>query len=325
MSRVLTSLSFVLGSLALSNGCAGAGEADEQSVLDVEEAHPRGGGSDDLRGQRALEERRFAPVDSPEGLQVGVVDLDAGDQLLCGLLADGSIRCMGGGASGVPEVVSGEWKMLSVHGTGVCAVSTDDVAKCWGHHAGFTPGRLAEGVSAVALGAVGVCVLDKAGIPRCSGRRDWPCTDAPSEALSGLSVGRNIACGIRSTDGMTRCWGSTDEVPTLLGSGGEVASVAVVGGTVCLQYRSGEIECHGDRNAPFLPLPEQTRLVDFDVASTSLCGVAGNGAVVCFGSPVQSPRSYGRGFSDVATAVGYHCALEAGTGTATCFGLVPWQ
>lgn len=324
MSRVLTSLSFVPGSLVLATGCAGVVEQDQQPVVD-DGGHPSSGGSDVPLAQWAVMERRYAPVDSPAGLQDSVVDLDAGDHLLCGLLADGSIRCVVGEAFGVPEEIPGEWKMLSVHGAGICAVSTDGVAKCWGHHAAFTPGRLAEGVSAVALGAVGVCVLDKAGLPRCSGRRNWPCIDPPSEPLSGLSVGNNIACGIRLADGTTRCWGSTDEVPTILGTGGEVASVAVVGGTVCLRYLSGKVECHGDRSRRFLPLPDQTKLVNFDVASESLCGIAGDGALMCFGSPVESPRSYGGGFGSVATAAGYRCAIEADTGASTCFGLVPWK
>ena len=329
MPRALTSNSFVLGSLvcslALGTGCGEATRLESPVVFVEEGTPPTRHGHDDPSAEWALLGRRYTPVDSPSGLQVRVVDLDAGDQLLCGILAEGSVRCVGGDAFGVPDEIPGEWHRLSVHGAGICAVSADGLANCWGHHAAFTPGRLAHEVSAIALGATGVCVLDRAGLPRCWGRADWPCSDPPSEPLSALSVGNDIACGIRTTDGLVRCWGSTDELPTLIGNGGEVAGVAVAGGTVCLRYRSGVIECHGDQSPRFLPLPEQTRLVNFDVAWASLCGIAESGALVCFGSPVQSPRSFGGGFSDVATAVGYHCALEADTGTATCLGLVPWK
>lgn len=214
------------------------------------------------------------PVGDDEGASAGgalnfggavVVDIDAGDDHTCALLASGDVRCWGLGTNGrlgygtvttygddageTPAArgnvdVGGTVVQIAAGGSHTCALLDDGAVRCWGRN---TVGQLGYGntttigdnelpstVGAVALGGTAVqiaagrdhtCALLEGGSVRCWGEG----------TLGRLGYGSTIKVG-------------DNELPSAqapVAVGGVAVQIAAGGTHTCVVLDTGEVRCWG--------------------------------------------------------------------------------
>jgi alpha-tubulin suppressor-like RCC1 family protein len=198
------------------------------------------------------------------GTQV-VVDIEAGDNHTCALLATGEVRCWGFGADGrlgygntatlgddaaetpvdLPSVdVGGVVKQIAAGGSHTCALLANGTVRCWGRNAN---GQLGTGNTAAV------------------GDNERPSTVNPvnvGRAVTQIAAGTNHTCALLD-DGTVRCWGlatlgrlgygnttpiGDTEAPATVGPvdvGGAVTQIAAGGSHTCALLTTGAVRCWG--------------------------------------------------------------------------------
>ncbi|GIV95655.1 MAG: hypothetical protein KatS3mg057_0312 [Herpetosiphonaceae bacterium] len=172
-----------------------------------------------------------AALRTPEdlGLPVaGRLQISAGWDHSCVVLADGTARCWGANGAGQlgdstttssssPVVVGGATPLtdivaLSAGGSHSCALVADGTARCWGNNGDgqLGDGTTTDSASPVVVGGV------------------TPLTD-----IVALSVGYAHSCALL-VDGTARCWGRNDYGQLGNGTTTDSASPVVVGGATPL-------------------------------------------------------------------------------------------
>jgi alpha-tubulin suppressor-like RCC1 family protein len=194
-----------------------------------------------------------------------VVDIEAGDNHTCALLASGNVRCWGLGTDGrlgyastatlgdgagetpadLPNVdVGGTVKQIAAGGQHTCALLTNGTVRCWGRN---TAGQLG------------------AGNTTAIGDNETPASVDPVDVggtVKQIAAGGQHTCALL-TDGTVRCWGlasvgrlgygnlfniGDDESPSVTGAvdiGGTVVQVAAGGSHTCALLESGAVRCWG--------------------------------------------------------------------------------
>ena len=99
------------------------------------------------------------------------------DNYACGVRADGTVACWGGGDD-TEEPPGGEFISVSAGSTHNCGVGTDGSVACWGDGYGVLPLAVSE--------------------------------RPPDGDFISISVGNTHSCGVR-TDASVACWGSDND------------------------------------------------------------------------------------------------------------------
>jgi alpha-tubulin suppressor-like RCC1 family protein len=168
----------------------------------------------------------------------------------CGLTAAGAAYCWGNNLLGdlgdstttdrdAPVAVVGghTFSHISTGRWATCGITSDEVLYCWGERVGngvasryytFPIQVPVPALSSVHVGGTGTCSVDSAGTGWCWGDNNFgqlgngttdPAT-SPTAVTGdfqfsggGLAVGNAHACAI-TLDGLTYCWGASDEGQT---------------------------------------------------------------------------------------------------------------
>lgn len=194
-----------------------------------------------------------------------VVDIEAGDNHTCALLASGNVRCWGFGADGrlgygntttlgddatetpadLPNVnVGGIVVQIAAGGSHTCALLNDRTVRCWGRNAN---GQLGYGNTTPI------------------GDNEAPSTAGPVDVggtVKQIAAGGTHTCALLES-GEVRCWGQgtlgrlgygnptsigDTELPSLVGPvdvGGPVAQIAAGTSHTCAVLESGAVRCWG--------------------------------------------------------------------------------
>ena len=252
-----------------------------------------------------------------------VVDIEAGDNHTCALLASGNVRCWGFGANGrlgygntndlgddpnetpanlANVAVGGTVVQIAAGGSHTCALLADGTVRCWGAN---TSGQLGYGNTTTI------------------GDNETPAAAGPVDVggtVVQITAGASHTCALLA-DGAVRCWGSgalgrlgygntftigNDETPAAAGPvdvGGPVKQIAAGGNHTCAVLDTGEVRCWG-------------------FASSGQLGY-GN-TITVGGQPDRLPAAFGPvnvggAVAEVALGESHTCArLE--TNTVRCWG-----
>ncbi len=245
-----------------------------------------------------------AALDNPAPAPItGVVVIDAGSDIACAVLENGSVMCWNEIDGWQSQPRSGPYEAVSASGEYVCALTTDRNAECF-------DARHLEGPPITRAGP-----------------------------FSEISHGRYYACGIRST-GAIECWANEDSgisADEYYESGldrppaGSFTKLATSSSLACAIRTDGTVACWGD---PFsehaVPMPEGT-YIDIAVASHTACGLRSNGEAVCWGDgflphadvlaeaghsgAVRVPEG---AFDSITVGLAHACALRE-TGRVECW------
>jgi alpha-tubulin suppressor-like RCC1 family protein len=208
------------------------------------------------------------PASAGNALRFGtevVVDIEAGDNHTCALLASGNVRCWGFGADGrlgygntanlgdeanetpadLPNVnVGGVVTQIAAGGSHTCALLDDGTVRCWGRNAN---GQLGYGNTAAV------------------GDNESPSAAGPVDVggtVTQIAAGTNHTCAVLA-DRTVRCWGlatvgrlgygntiaiGDNESPSAAGPvdvGGAVTQIAAGHSHTCALLDTGAVRCWG--------------------------------------------------------------------------------
>ncbi len=215
----------------------------------------------------------------------------------CGIRDDGTLWCWGYNGSGAvgdgtgtnrgdpTPVGSDHWLTVAAGDYHVCAIRDDRSLWCWGQNLGaqLGDGTLGERAApvlidaghawaAVAAGSVHTCAITKDGQLWCWGSDASGAIGAgntismvpkrieAASVWSSIAAGNRFTCG--TTEGSVRCWGAND-----------------VG-----QLGDGTRLAHADAAPITSPRTDWTSVITH---STTVCAIAGDGALECWGENRQ--------------------------------------
>ncbi|MFM8529701.1 MAG: RCC1 domain-containing protein, partial [Ilumatobacteraceae bacterium] len=274
------------------------------------------------------------------GRDVLTVSLGGAGNNLCGLLSDGSIRCMGPDADLVPNWNGESFASVSSGPFHSCAVTNLGTPVCWGHNA-F--GQFGDGTT--------------------SSTYSGPVEANTTKPVVAISAGGQQTCAIL-VDGSLQCWGSNAcgqlgvgdysdrSTPTNVSLGAGLSAVAVSVGQwhTCVLLDNGTVKCWGlniygqlgdggttSSNVPGSALSLGVGSTPRSISSglSHSCVLFSNGTLRCWGSNNQgqlgqgdtqarlSPTSLDFGVGTTVEAVGLGdlttCAALA-SGSVKCLG-----
>lgn len=228
----------------------------------------------------------FSTTDTYVAIVAGTANGGAGTGMTCGIDSVGIVACSGitapGGTYAAVALAQGDDFGVTLTATGSAAnwgdisgrvdteaapsstftaVGTGSVAECglvggaiacWGSDQdGEQRAPTGTDYTAISVGMFDACALHATGIAACWGAWQtdhWPgSTPTPTMSLSTVSVGYDVACGIKVSDSTLTCWGSD-----VLGSGvltgapaGTYTRVTVGQEHACAVATDGTISCWG--------------------------------------------------------------------------------
>jgi alpha-tubulin suppressor-like RCC1 family protein len=249
--------------------------------------------------------RSITPVDMP-GLSTGISDVAIGEQHLCALLTDGTIKCLGvnfdgqlgngspfNTASSSPVLVTGlsDVASISANQAHTCVLTKAGGVKCWGDN---EYGQLGDGSLNDRNTPVSVLGL--------------------SSDVKAISAGMRHTCAVK-TDGTVWCWGDAQAfngpantkvsspirvinfVDNFAGIAASSSFGFVVSGHTCSWLSDGGVACWGSAIASasgiFAPFYSKIKGLSYGVISVSAggyfnCAIKStngtSGAVWCWGS-----------------------------------------
>ena len=216
---------------------------------------------------------------------------------MCGLLADGSVRCWGSNYSGEGSPPVGErFIKLAMWYAGTCGLHADGTARCWGYYGDtFTPrdDRFIDLFGGPQ--AADVCGLRADGSAIC-----WPNNRVPSDERFTAMAVDETSCGLR-TDGSALCWGVG--LGVIVPAGERFIAVAGGSGHACGLRLDGSALCWGEDIGITPPVTEH--FVSLAASGGTICGLHADGTARCWGPGGQAP-------------VGRFTALVIGGGAAVC-------
>jgi alpha-tubulin suppressor-like RCC1 family protein len=265
------------------------------------------------------------------GTNAGVIDIAAGDQVSCAVLAGGNVKCWGRNNYGqvgdgtynnrsIPTDVSGLSDVGSVDAgqEHVCARRSDNRVRCWG----LNHGRLGDGSE------------DKSPLP-------VPViVEGLSTEIGGVtsvSAGEGHSCAGNLVNGAIRCWG--DGEFGALGNGGlgvhtkavavgiylgNITEVAAGSFTSCALTAKGEIYCWGSNSQGQLGINSQSIFPNPIALQPSLSGADAldlgeghscaliSGQVKCWGRNKYGQLGSGDALADFGTPRAVNLAGVAG-------------
>jgi len=153
---------------------------------------------DEKHGNLAVPPERFAQI-------------SAGPSTTSGVKTDGSILCWGyqGGPQGKKFVApAGTFTKVAcgVYHPISCGLRQDGSVACWGPKA-FEFASASGTIRDLTVGEYNVCFLDDQGRAGCLGVEVPGRFSPPTEALTQVSLGRWVVCGVSRSGGRLLCWG----------------------------------------------------------------------------------------------------------------------
>lgn len=226
------------------------------------------------------------------GLAATAIAIESGNAHSCALLADGRVKCWGGGSNGelgngasdyqsTPVTVSGVNDAIAIAAGGYhsCALLENGAVKCWGLGSW---GQLGFGATESQLSPVNVVSL--------------------GGKVLAISAGTFHTCALLE-DASVKCWGGDDEVLTpeaVTGLAADVVALSAGNGHTCVVMTNGSAKCWGQGSA----------------------GQLGNGSKSNQLEPVDVSNLGGEAIGITAGDV-HTCALVKG-GTVRCWGQAGW-
>ena len=133
------------------------------------------------------------------------------DEAACGLLRDGSIKCLAPPGHPALDFPTGEEKFIQVgfgqyHG---CAITRARQIRCWGRYAIDTSGVVDAKWAMVKSGEIHSCGLDIYGNALCVGNNDFSQSDPPENVWLDVVPIFRTTCGI-DTGRSIVCWGDNN-------------------------------------------------------------------------------------------------------------------
>jgi hypothetical protein len=246
------------------------------------------------------------PGQSSEFLRIA-----AGPSQVCGLTPELEVECWPHTTLPDAPVGSGPFQLVSRGDGYACGLELDGSARCWGAAVPDGVTYAAGPFQDLAGGATHVCGIMTDGLLDCWGPTSFPAGTAFVE----LSAGTNFSCGIRESDAMIECFGSSPPSPPA----GTFSSLSAGAGHACGTRTDGTGVCWGTlpngQDAPQLPYPL--------VASgdSHSCEVAADQELDCWGAGPATAGLPTGPFAQIDSGVDFACALEAGAGSAAhCWG-----
>jgi alpha-tubulin suppressor-like RCC1 family protein len=249
---------------------------------------------------------------------VAATQVSAGSGYACVLLADGTVRCWGGGPLGsatttmspLPLAVGGLAGVTAISAgeDTACALLGDGTLRCWGTNfkgllgnpsftAAASPVPIAvtgvTGALAVSVGEAHACALLSDHTVVCWGdnsqRQLGSATPASSvtpvaiPSISGamaIAAGANHTCALRS-DGVVKCWGQ-NIYSQLEGTSGAIALVSGLNHS-CALLSGGAVRCWGQNDHGQLMSSTVTGAVALSAGGSHTCAAFADGSVQCWG------------------------------------------
>jgi hypothetical protein len=212
--------------------------------------------------------------------------LAVGHRFVCGLRADGLVRCAGQFERWTVPIPPGIRRQVVAGRNHACALDGDGNVQCWGNNdAGQT---LAPVGRFLALSARDdhTCALAADGSLRCWGDEDhWGAHGLPAGPFFEIAVGADTSCAV-GYDQKVRCWG-----PGALSSVTPPTSIKdlSIGETVACGLTAGrELRCWGDTSRWTIQPSGRFRAVQ---AGPTTCALREDGQLVCFGESVVNAEN----------------------------------
>lgn len=244
----------------------------------------------------------------------------------CGLRENGRARCWRSNDYEEIPAPRGVFSQLTAAETFFCGLRETGALKCWGKRysgptaplRGKTFASISGGEGVYCCGYEGsICGLLMDGKPLCSG----PAAE-PDEPMSSISTGGAQACGIRSADGVLRCWSRYPNVP-VESPDAELSQIDTATG--CGLDTTGSIRCRWtEYDVPPVPFGTYAKLSGSE--DQHVCGLDSAGEVTCWRRWGAVPPAPPTGpFIDVSAGghfngdSAYNCALRV-THEIVCWG-----
>lgn len=216
----------------------------------------------------------------------------------------------------------------------VCGLRADGRVRCWaalfGDGFDFGQADAPEGsFAAVSAGPRHACALDAGGAAVCWGNREVH--GAPPAVLRGpftqISAGANNTCAVRAGEALVMCWGASIDGYGVLG--GSFSEVAVGYLHACALRSTGKALCwfmgdgrEGWHASSYQPAGDFRRI---SAGNHHSCGVGTDGAVTCWGSNDRGQSDAPSGeFVEVSAVGDSSCGLRV-NGAVICWGAITGQ
>jgi hypothetical protein len=243
----------------------------------------------------------------PQGItgkhcELTFTQLSGADQVFCGTLSDGSVRCWGRDR----DAAQGNFQAVSV-GDFPCALGVAGELVCWNLRSSPPPPPGA--FRSLEVGYSHACAIRMDGSVECWGSAP---TANPSDSFAQVAIGSGHSCGIR-TDGTLACWGVAGDVYAdgqLDPPSGTFKAIAAHAFGTCAIDTGGAIHCWGQDAFGGHPPPTGS-FQALDLAATSYgCALRDEGSIACWGPNSRYVHPPTGTFS--ALAVGHigACALR---------------
>ncbi len=239
-----------------------------------------------------------------------------GDAHLCGLTAEGAVKCWGDNTYhqlSVPTGLTGV-QTLSTMENATCAIDGSNAPACWGDVFGpttltaLTPPSDIKDILALSTGTRHACVLLKNQNVRCWGVNDAGQTSVPSDlgVVRSITAARYESCAV-TDDGNLKCWGTGPSdlnyqaAPSLQSVKKVVASRW--GANLCAIYGStSKVACWGSQkysDSYSIAPPSDLAQVQDIVITTSgyACAIINDGTVRCWGNSKNVPSGVPAAFT----------------------------
>ena len=237
-----------------------------------------------------------------------LIAISSGYQHTCGLREDGTAVCWGDNEDGQSSPPEGErFKAIASGGSHTCGLRTDDTIVCWGR----------EPYRELLHGFRG----------------------PPGGEFSAIDASGGHTCGVRKLNGLPKCWGSWDDIPTPgrypSYNGARLHSISFGGRLGCGLRSNGSPYCWGHRLPAY---PDDYKFSEISAGGAHICAIRKeNGEMVCWGNDDygQSTPPGGERFVwtrdgappvepfppyiDVSSGAIHTCALRD-DGAAVCWG-----
>jgi alpha-tubulin suppressor-like RCC1 family protein len=236
---------------------------------------------------------------------------------LCGVRADGSLKCRGVNPSSV-AAPPGPFLMIAV-GSHSCAIRADRTITCWGDNSYGQLAAPAGTFSTVAVGPLHSCGVRTDETLACWNYNANGQSSPPSGRFKSVVVGEYHSCGVR-IDGTVTCWGwqgyrSAGPRP------GVFSQLAAGGQTTCGIHPDQTATCWESGFELFSPDGPFTAVA---TSGRSSCGLRPGGRLVCWGEgtydstspPLRDAPSAGD-FTSLTVSRNRDGAAPGATGCAT--------
>jgi hypothetical protein len=249
----------------------------------------------------------------------GAIQISAGDQNTCAVLADGQLACWGLNLSGQSTPPSGTFTQVSAGSYHSCGVRVDGTLACWGENSEGESSPPAGVFTQVSTGQLHSCGLRSDGTLACWGSNWLGQSSPPPGTFTQLSAGDNHGCAI-ATDGTLACWGSNSSgqaTPPL----GTFLQLSSGGSYTCGLKTDGTMACWGSNgdNRTAAPAGQVVRL-SVGYALKHNCAITVDGSLTCWGQNSDGETTPPSGTFTQVSAGGHHsCAIRT-DGSPACWG-----